>query len=236
MYNVSDLWRSIESSANHRYKTSVTFGATLPADGYQDDVLIAVNAVYRAFPGEEPSVGGCLASELTVSMLAPTATIPRMATVRVWVCVTDGTRTSEWIPQGVYYIDTRETTHNNDGLDVLTLHAFDAMLKTEADYPSASHSWPATDLRMVRDIAAAIGCGIDTRTTAMLGRFRYPLPAGYTMRETLGYIATAYGGNWVTNYDGDLLLIALGGIPPETNYLVDQYDDAITFGGDRILV
>lgn len=236
MYNVSLLWSSIEATPSHRYENSVTIGNTQPDNGYQDDVLVAVSAQRRAFPGEEPSVGGCLAAELTVSMLAPSATIPRMAKVTPWIRVTDGSRVSEWIPQGVYFIDTRETTQNSDGLPVLSIHAFDGMLKTEADWPSTSHAWPATDLQMVQDVAAAIGCGIDPRTVALLGRFSYGLPAGYSMREALGYIGAAYGGNWIMNYDGDLLLITVAGLPPETNYLVDENGNAITFGGDRILV
>ena len=36
--------------------------------------------------------------------------------------------------------------------------------------------------------------------------------------------------------EGRLYLVPLVSIPPETNYLVTEYGDAITFGGDRILV
>ena len=35
---------------------------------------------------------------------------------------------------------------------------------------------------------------------------------------------------------GKLLLVPFGGLPEETHYLVEEYGDAITFGGDRILV
>ena len=56
------------------------------------------------------------------------------------------------------------------------------------------------------------------------------------MREVLSQIAAMYAGNWIMNYDGQLLLVAVNGIPPETNYLIDSQYDAITFGGDRILV
>lgn len=237
MYAVSEQWNNIIAAANHRFETSVAFGNTAAANGYKNDVLIAVSAEYRVFNVDQPSVGGCLAAELTVSMLKPAASIPRMSKVRPWVRVTDGASYSEWVPQGVFFIDTRETTQNDDGLDVLTLHAFDAMLKTEADFPSTSHAWPATDIQAVRDIAAAIGVGIDPRTTALMTRgYRIGLPAGYSMREVLGNIAAMYAGNWIMNYDGNLQLVPLNSIPPETNYLIDNAGNAITFGGDRILV
>jgi hypothetical protein len=170
-------------------------------------------------------------------MLKPSVTIPRMAKVRPWVRVTDGTTYSEWVPQGAFFIDTREVTQNDDGLDVLNLHAYDPMLKTEADYPSTSHSWPYSDINVVREIASTIGVGVDARTVdLMTSNYQIGLPAGYSMRETLGNIAAMYAGNFICNYDGDLLLVPINSIPPETNYLVDQVGNAITFGGDRILV
>lgn len=237
MYSVSARWRTIEAYANHWYETSVTFGNAAADDGFKKDTLISVNMASSVFNSDQPAVGGCLAAELTVSMLKPAASIPRMSKVRPWVRVTDGTSVSEWIPQGVFFIDTRETTRNNDGLDILTIHAFDAMLKTEADFPSTSHSWPAADIQVVRDIAAAIGSSVSARTVALMTNgYQIDLPAGYSMRETLGNIGAMYGGNWICNYDGSLLLVPLNSIPPETNYLVDSAGDAITFGGDRILV
>ena len=64
----------------------------------------------------------------------------------------------------------------------------------------------------------------------------FPLPVGYSSREMLGFIAGAYGGNFIISDENQLLLIKLGDLPAETNYLIDAAGDAITFGGDRILV
>ena len=51
------------------------------------------------------------------------------------------------------------------------------------------------------------------------------------------FIAVAHGGNWTITREDKLLLVPLvGSMPPETNYLVTEDGDAITFGGDRILV
>jgi hypothetical protein len=61
-------------------------------------------------------------------------------------------------------------------------------------------------------------------------------PFGYTMREMLGYIASAYGGNFIISDDRKLLLVPLGGLRSETYYLVTEGGNPITFGGDRILV
>lgn len=246
MYSVSNLYNTIIAEDLHSFETKVEINGV----SYGENVLMSVSTVYRVFSQEQPTVGGCLAAELEVKMLAPSATIPRMAQVKPYVRVTDGTQTSEWIPQGVFYIDTRETSHNDDDLDILTLHCYDAMLKSEADYPSTSISYPAKDYRIVQIIAHAMGLqssssasnhnGIDARTKTLMnngsGKYNISLPVGYSMREVLGNIAAMYCGNWIMNYDGQLRLVTLTELPEETNYLVDNSYDAITFGGDRILV
>ena len=61
-------------------------------------------------------------------------------------------------------------------------------------------------------------------------------PFGYTMREMLGYIASAYGGNFIISDTNDLLFVPLGCLRTETYYLVTEGGDSITFGGNRILV
>ena len=145
--------------------------------------------------------------------------------------------TSEWIQKGVYYIDTRETTHNDDDLDILTIHGFDAMLFAEQGYPSTDHEWPIIDTEAVEEIAATMGVDVDERTwDIMTDENVIQLPDAYSLRETLGFIASMYVGSWVMTDIGELRLITLTELPPETNYLVDMLGYAILFGEDRILV
>ena len=237
MWDVSSTYTNLMAD-DHYFEFKVELGG----ETFTQDDLISISTEYKTF--EEPTVGLCLSSELTLSMFAPDITIPRMGTVRPYVRVTNGTTYSEWIPQGVFYIDTREITNNDDGLNVLTLHCYDAILKAEADYPGTSHSWPETDINVVKEIAYTLGLqasasattGIDSRTISLMtSAYSIGLPTG-TMRETLGYIAALYAGNWIMNYNGQLLLIPLNGLPDPTFYLIDENGSAITFGGVRILV
>ena len=244
MYGVSALYNTIIAQENHWFETRLNINGTY----YGQSVLMSVGATYRVFSEEQPTVGGCLAAELEVKMLAPSASIPRMAKVQPYVRVTDGTQTSEWIPQGVFYIDTRETTHNDDGLDILTLHCYDSMLKAEADFSRSTVTFPAKDYKVVQIIATAMGLqssitahtGIDARTKTLMnngsGKYNIALPVGYSMREVLSNIAAMYCGNWIMTYEGKLRLVTLTELPDETYYLIDSAFEAITFGGDRILV
>jgi hypothetical protein len=90
---------------------------------------------------------------------------------------------------------------------------------------------------MVQHIADSINISVDPRTFERMNRgYTFPLPVGYSSREVLGFIAASYGGNFIISDENQLLLIKLGDLPKETNYLIDAVGDAITFGGDRILV
>lgn len=243
MYATSDYYNALIAVESHWFECRVAINGS----SYGEDQILEMESDYWMFSGNQPGVGGCLAGELTLRMLAPNVEIPRMATVNPYVRVwADGYEDpSEWIPQGKYYIDTRETTNNDDGLPILSLHCYDAMLKAEADYPNTTHDWPMTDIDVIKEIAMTMGLqasvsstdGIDTRTIAAVANgYQIGLPAGQTMREVLSNIAAMYGGNWVMSYDGKLLLVKLADLPPETNYLVTIAGDPITFGGDRILV
>lgn len=150
---------------------------------------------------------------------------------------------SEWLPKGVYYIDTRQTSHNDDGVTLMELHGYDAMLKAEqywGDDMMPSGGWPddgLTDIQVVQMIAAKMGVAVDSRTvTDMDGGYKIPMPIGYTLREVLGYLAAPYLGCFIMTEQGKLRMVSILDLPPETNYLIDNAGYAITFGGTRILV
>lgn len=145
---------------------------------------------------------------------------------------------SGWLQKGEFFIDTRERTDYDITPPVLTIHGYDAMLKTEAFYPEDDPAnYPMLDTDVVDLIAETIEVPVDDRTyEIMIDGYEINLPATYTMREVLGNIASMYAGNFCITPEGKLRLVALTGIGTETNYLIDQQGDAITFGGDRILV
>lgn len=145
-----------------------------------------------------------------------------------------GTVYSEWLQQGDYNVDTRDAAAWSSKL---TLFCVDKMQRAEADYPSTTHSWPYRDIRVVEEIATAMGVEIDPITyTVMTGGYDIQLPTAYSMRETLGYIAAMYGGNFIITKSGKLLLLTLGSLPESTHYLVNETGYRLVVGGVRILV
>ena len=240
MQTTSQEYQVIFASGDYRVETRLWIGATSATRFYiPESEIFSLQTTHNMFGANYPQVGKCVAGEIDVSLLMPSRTIERMALLRPYyrLVAADGT-TSEWLQKGAYYIDTRTVTQNDDGLDVLTLHGYDAMLKAQAEYLGTSGlSYPALDTAIVNVIAAKMGVSVDSRTTdIMTAGYRIPLPVGYSMQEVLCAIAASYAGNFIITDEGKLRLYALTELPVETRYLINESNERITFGGDRILV
>ena len=205
---------------------------------FREEVLMSMSTSHSVFNEQYPTVGSAVSGEIYITMIRPSGDIPKMARLVPFVRVTDGERHSEWLQKGVYYIDTRETSHNSNGLDILTIHGYDAMLMFEQNYPSDNvNNYPMLDTDMVQFLANSINISVDPRTwDRMTEAYQFPLPVGYSSREVLGAIAASYGGNFIISDEGQLLLIRLSDLPRETNYLVTESGDVILFGNDKITV
>lgn len=217
---------------------SILTGTAGGDGGYREEMLKAVKTSHSLFPGDTPGVGNCVAGKISVEMRVPLGEIPKRARIVPFVRLTDGETVSEWLPKGVFYLDKRETLNPDSAFPTILLTGYDAMLLAEKDYPpQSSLSWPAADRQVVQEIADYLRLNVDTRTWTVLNK-NYPIqyPSGYSCREVLGYVAAMYGANWLMTDLGELRMLALNGIPPETRYLVTSTGYAITFGGVRILV
>ena len=102
--------------------------------------------------------------------------------------------------------------------------------------PDQSLTFPMTMPAAVNLFCQAMGVKLDSRTV-LNSSYTIDYPANdYTIRNELCFIAAAHGGNWIMTDEGNLLLVPLLSMPEETNYLITEHGDAITFGGVRILV
>ena len=237
MQTTSALYNTILADNNHWFETQVIINGVT----YGETQLFSVSTHVEMFQNT-PTIGKAVAGEIEIKMLKPSVDIPAMATLQpqVRVCRDFGEevddewvvtrQNSEWLAQGIYYIDTRETTRNEFGLDVLTIHGYDAMLRAEQMYNGRITS-DSTDIQMVNEIAYQIGVSVDARTTALMTHaYTVPFPVGYSYREVLGYIASMYVGCFVMTEVGKLRLVSILELPPETNLLVTEGGAPIQFG------
>ncbi len=231
MQTTSATYQTILGTDGHWFETKLLINGVT----YDKTALVSMSTSHAMFDST-PKIGHAIAGEIAVSLLVPSADIPTMAELKPYVRACTASQQSEWLPQGVYYIDTRSETKNEYGANVLSIHGFDAMLKTEQMY-NGRITGTSTDAQMVAEIAYQIGVSVDTRTNTLMNKaYAIPFPVGYTYREILGYIASMYVGSFIMTEEGKLRLVSILELPAETNYLTDNMGDAITFGGDRILV
>lgn len=177
---------------------------------------------------DTPGVGNTCVAVLRLSFW-PKEAPPRNAEVRAFIRETG----EAWEQLGVFWIDER--SDESGRLDIV---AYDAMKKAEAKWePDGTTVFPMRMEAAARAIASAMGTELDERCV-FNGAFTVDDPLGmYTMREVLGYIATAHGGNWIVTADGKLLLVPLyESMPEETYFLVTDDGEPILFGDTRILV
>lgn len=200
---------------------------------YGEDQIVSLSTTSGLFIEDTMGIGGAVAKEIDLVLRQP-GNIPRMAQMIPSYRLIKGTQASEWIQKGIYYIDTRSV---DEVTGVMAIHGYDDMLKAEQVWePAQSLEFPMTMVQAVNVIAQLMGVTLDPRTV-LNQSYTIDYPANnYTLRDVLRYIAVANVGNWIITDDGKLRLVSFGEIPAETNYLVEEGGDAITFGGDRILV
>lgn len=233
MQTTSALYKSIVSG-DHWFETKVS----ISGNEVSESNIVSLDRSKPGMNQKYPAIGGAVSSTLRLRIIYPSFSIPQRAEIKVYCRAKNTTQTSEWIPSGTYYIDTRSHNKTHNGIDTLEITAFDAMIKTEQDYPNTNHNWPYLDKLVVAEIASTIGVAVDSRTNDFLtAGWMIDLPMSYVMREVLEHIAGMNGGNFVVTAENKLLFVPLYGLDPEEN-LTGQYltpegsTDALMFGNE----
>ena len=235
MQETSSLYKRLLADPGHWKEYSLVIGESGADSVFRESSIISMSTQKSIFSDSNPSVGNCIAGQITVEMMKPKGDIPRRARLAPYVRLTNGKEHSEWLQKGVFFIDHRE--YSGDENERMTVYGYDHIILAEEEFPSSTNTWPRKDIDVVRDIANEIGTSIDRRTVQIMNKgYKINYPVGYSMREVLENIAAMYAGSFIMSDIGELLLVTMFGIPKETSYLIDNVGFAVTFGGDRILV
>lgn len=228
MQETSKLWRAL-----WRAGARVEHRVTIAGAEYGPEKIVSLSTSAALFSGAALDIGSCVSTQLTLELWSA-GTIPRNAQIQAFARLTDGTQTSEWLPAGVFFVDTREVSTLNG---TIRLQGFDAMLKAEQVFwtgEGGADTWPRKMSAVVATICTRMGVELDIRTE--LKPYDVEFPNELTMREILGYIAAAHGGCWTITPAGRLRLVLLSSFAAEYDYIADEDGDAITVGGVEILV
>lgn len=231
MQQTTQAWKEIVATEGHRFETRVI----LDGNTLTQEKIRLVSRDRPGMDGEKPTIGGALISTLRLVISEMEFEIPKRAEITIEARARVNNRTSGWIKQGTYFVNTRTTDEGN--INLLEIEAVDAMAYAEADYPDTTHDWPWPDIEVVREIAAEIGVEVEPRTEELMtAHYMVNLPASYTMRETLGHIAASYCGNFIITAENKLLLVPLYGLNPEVTgfYLAAEKSATLGPGGEIV--
>ena len=210
---------------------AVEIRAIIDGTTYEQGQITSCRVTSGLFSGSTFSIGGCVAAQMEITLRHP-ASIARGASITLQ-CRSGPS--DPWIPQGIYFIDTR--THDA-ATDTLTLSCYDAMLKAEQQWLQPGYelkNWPMPPMTAVEDIAGRMGVTIDGRTV-LDPQFpaEYPVDeyGDLTMREALSFIAVSDAGNWIITDEGKLRLIRFDDLPEVEGVLVTEHGAPVVFAGE----
>ena len=203
MQNVTSQWSALFNAA---HKTEYRFdidGVSYLGKDVKDPPVISKPLL------DIPAIGRVCTGSLKLTIYPKSQNIPKAATVDAYCRLynVDGSKLSEWIPQGKFYI------YNRSGEKTLTLNCLDRMIKAGTTYidKSGIHNWPAPMQTVVNEICRIMGVTLDARSAIKSGAPYYvDYPNEDTLiSEVLSNIAAAHGGNWIMTEAGQLRLIPL---------------------------
>ena len=197
MQSTSQTWRDLLASG-----AALEARATVGGVTYTD---ISAPVIRRAAMQNALSIGNVAAASLSL-VIRGAGVVPRSAAVVVEARLNDGQTASEWLPQGTFYISRRA---RDPVTGLLALECYDALLKANALWVPSAGTWPRTMAAVAAELAALLGLSFDSRTMIPSGpAFVIAEPAaGTTVRDVLGMIAQAGGGNWIVTPGNRLRLL-----------------------------
>lgn len=241
MRQTSALYKTLLADPGHIKQSRLIIGGVV----YDESQIVTLSTNEALFAEDTLSVGGAIAREIDFAAFLDDS-VPRRAQIIHEVRLITSTQASEWLRKGVYYISTR----SKDPLTgVTTVHGFDAMMAAEQEWkPAQTDIFPMSMKEAVEKTAAILHLALDPRNVYKTGedyKVGYPVAdgnaseeeqvKGLSIRQVWRWIAGAMGGNFIINDLGELRLVPVNDATA-TAYLANENGDAVTFGGDAILL
>lgn len=205
MYEVSSTFRERAEALTRSLDFKLEVGETT----YTRKDFSRVVIDEQISSGDELEIGSSAAAQLQVTFLEG-IDLPAGAEIRPFIQFTDdpGDEHSEWTPLGTFYVDKKPTTRQ-----VGEYTCLDKLAQAESEYQSEL-VFPAAMQDVLIEALEQIEA--DTAFECYDGYMVDIEPIGYSIREILGYIASAHGGCACFDRDGLFTVVELGGEPVYT--------------------
>ncbi|SFE11559.1 hypothetical protein SAMN04487969_101134 [Paenibacillus algorifonticola] len=199
MYPISSEFLAMLRRHDREFKVM----AHIDGKNYFDSTIVDFTVENSLLAGEEFELGTTVISQCTITLRTQDV-IPANALVRPYIALSraglswDDTLTSwvsttrsweggmtDWLSMGEYFVDSRKKIN-----DVWTFTCCDMLVRADVPYVSAL-TYPATQQAVWNEICGRLGYLYDGSVQINPSYQIQAGPAGYSMRQVLGYIASA---------------------------------------------
>lgn len=164
---------------------------------YLNDEIVSFKTENSLTLSDEFEIGTAILSKLTLQLRTQDI-IPQNAKVIPYVALTRSGVTTEWLPLGEFYIDSRE-----QNADVWTFTCYDKLVLADVPYVSAL-TYPTTMQAVWNEICTSLSYVSDA-SVVINGSYQVQVaPTGYTKRQVMGYIAGANAASLYVGKDGKI--------------------------------
>ena len=208
MYTTSQNYKNYIKEPSRMFESKIILGSRTLNN---DDVIQLKTELQQ--PSNGFTLGSCISKSLELTLKNDGGTYASAGVLDVSIGLKMG-EIIEYIPQGLFNIDTVEKTDYT-----VKITAYDNMIKFETAY-SEKYDNPTLKqvIQQLQDIT-----GVEFDSSVTIPSYTLNKLSGYTCREILSYVASLMGGNAYITRNGKFTIVT----PVEVNYTItaDNYFD-----------
>lgn len=195
MYQVSDYFNSLVRAPNREFDVKILMNGT----EYNSNKVVEFELYESIVEGEDYTIGAAVPTRLDLTIRTEDI-FPSNAEIKPYIKLYGDGASSEWMPLGVFYIDSRKYIN-----DVWEFVCYDKLMLANQPWET-SLMLPNTMDNVMNEICTIL----DVELASGLLIYSYDVPLTtqeFTIRQVIGYIAACHAANAKINKDGKLAFI-----------------------------
>lgn len=191
MYPASDLFQRLIKNPMREFDTKVIINGV----EHGSNEVVEWDIMETITESESYTIGNAIPTKFELKLYTQSI-FPTNAEMKPYIRLID----TEWIPLGVFYVDSRKESEGG----IWEFVCYDKLMQANQPWETELYL-PASMFQVVEEICDVLEIQLAPDTSLM---FEVPLVTHeFTMRQVLGYIAGCQGANAKINRNGELAFI-----------------------------
>ena len=191
MYPASDLFQRLIKNPMREFDTKVIINGV----EHGSNEVVEWDITETITESESYTIGNAIPTKFELKLYTQSI-FPTNAEMKPYIRLID----TEWIPLGVFYVDSRKESEGG----IWEFVCYDKLMQANQPWETELYL-PASMFQVVEEICDVLEIQLAPDTSLM---FEVPLVTHeFTMRQVLGYIAGCQGANAKINRNGELAFI-----------------------------